>query len=176
MAQIYIKRKKEPLVISNTRAIALKKMWIENPKSSDLIDLGDWSGELAQIVSIEMDSDTYKVPTVKDFAEENVKNRQAILATPPEKRAKFLERFKLIWFTRSGLTEKETPQDVLDKVEKIQLEYYTKEPKAYFVPSVLYEPILFARWGVKRGQNSVQMIAKKMEVDMPKEPVSDIPF
>ena len=174
MAYIYIKRRKEAIVISNERALKLKKLWLENPKSADLVDLEQWSGALNEIVSIEMEKNNQD-NKIEDFNTEYHKHRKMKLAQPPERRAKNLEEFKLIWFTRSGLTEKEAPQEALEKAEKISFDYFTKNNLEFRVPAIEFEPILFARFGVKSGTRAIEKVAVKMKVEKTEE-ASDIPF
>ena len=175
MAKINIKRKREPLIISNERAKNVRELWVKNPKSTDLIDLDGWSGEINQIVSIELEPANYGTKTVDNFNDEYYRAKKAKLAQPPERRAKNLEEFKLMWFTRSNLTEKEAPKEALEKAEKISFEFFTKNPKEFRVPYSVFEPILFAKFGLRGNSRSVEKIAEKMEVETEVK-ASDIPF
>lgn len=174
MSNIYIKRRRDPIVISEDRAVKLKQAWLTNPKSEDIIDLGEWSGEISQIVSIEIEKKQTSNP-IKNFADENYKARKEILATPIEVRAGFLGKFKLAWFMRSGLKEKEPPADIMLKAKVIALEHYTKEPNDISVPMQLFEPLLFSRFGIRQGTvNASEILANKITI--PRTENSDIPF
>jgi len=176
MAFIYIKRKKDPVILSEERAQKLKEAWLANPKSADLVDLGEWSGGMNEIVSIEMVRNIPKNKMV-DIEAETKEAERIILATPIENRAKFLGEFKLAWFMRSGMLEKEPPEEVLKKAEKIALDFYTKFPNDIRVPPSNFEPLLFAKFGVKKGSVSVsEKLAEKLVVPEPHVKPNDVPF
>lgn len=177
MAQIFIKKRKEPIFISDERAGKLKKIWLENPKSDDLVDLEIWTGEIRMISSIEIEKE--RKENRVDYEKEHREAVERILKQPPEVRAKHLGEFELNWFMRSGMNEKHPPQEVMQKAEAIALKYFTENPNQIRVPRELYEPLMFARFGVKnQSANSGQISNKLAEKMTVSEPVkkSDVPF
>ena len=58
MANIYIKKRNDPIDLSNVRAKTLKAQWMDKNVSRDtIIDLEVWAGTLSQIQSIELTSE-----------------------------------------------------------------------------------------------------------------------
>ena len=62
MAHIKIKGRLEPITVSNERAIRLKALRFGDPYKklspaplTDVVDLGDWSGEIGRISEVELD-------------------------------------------------------------------------------------------------------------------------
>lgn len=175
MAIIHIKRRKEPIIVSEERAKKLKDVWLKTPKSADLIDLDEWSGAMSEIVSIELEKKETKKVAI-DYELEQAKIEKGILATPISQRAKMLGQFKLSWFMRSGMIEKEPPADVLGKAEKLAFEFYTKNPNVIRVYPEVFEPLLFVKFGIRKNKSVNDALVERMVVPEPHIEVSDVPF
>ena len=178
-ARVFIKGRKEPIEIENDRARKLKVLRFGdangNGKADPLqgIDLGDeWAGEIGKIATIELDR---PAQTKKQFDQEQscLEDAMKILAIPIAERAKLVGQFKLEWYMRSNLTEKEPPAEAIAKAQEISLAYYTANPKAIRVERKLFEPLLFARFGLKKGGSLVEKLSQTMQVEQPK---TDVPF
>lgn len=158
-ARVFIKGRKEPIEIENDRARKLKILRFGdangNGKADPMqgIDLGDeWAGELGKISSVELER---REQTKQAFDQEQscLEDAMKILAIPIAERAKLVGQFKLEWFMRSNLTEKDPPEDVVAQAQEISLGYYTENPQAIRVARELFEPLLSARWGGKNLTN-----------------------
>ena len=65
-----------------------------------------------------------------------------------------------MWFMRSGMTENTPDEEVKLKAQAIALKYFTENPYEIRVPRELYEPLFFARFGVKSGSANANGISK----------------
>lgn len=178
MALIYIKRRKEAIEVSNERAQALKDVWIgangkDKMDEHELVDLGEWSGEIGQIVSIEMTKIEAPKPRVQDEIEEE---NRAWLAMSPEAKGSNLGRFNLGWFTRSGMREKNAPEEVQAKARGILIGFYSTNPNAIAYPSDILEPLFEEHFGAKTGKTIAQTLAETKTVQEGEINPDDIPF
>lgn len=175
-ALIYIKGKRDPVIVSVERGRVIKRLRFGESNDfgevtgksdpRDEIDLGDvWSGEIGQIRAVEIEKE-FKKPDID--AEQEEKDRKANerwIKQTPEKKAAHYEYFKICWSSRHGFQRVEVPQDVLQKVYKIQLEYFRANPTASVVPSDNFNSVL----PPKQGQKT---LAEKMRSNMG---IDDIP-
>lgn len=171
MALIYIKRKREPIEVSNDRARKIKQLRFGDPDGSgnnkaeptEMIDLGDeWAGELGQIVSVEMTKERPVAVKQNNEEVERLEQEARLRALPIEKRVHAIGFgfFKLSWWMRSGQREKEPPEAVMSLAEKAALDYLKEHKDATQIASNVYEPILTKYWG-KREPTT---LADKMRV------------
>lgn len=52
MATIKVRGERDPIIVSDAKAQSVKKAWLESKDRHAKVDLGNWSGELAQITAI----------------------------------------------------------------------------------------------------------------------------
>lgn len=169
MALIYIRARREPIEIENERARKIKALRFgdingENKADpSEMIDLGDaWAGELGRIVAVEMTKVEKSAPKYDPNKEMNeyIASQRKL---PIKERAAQLARFKMSWWSRSGMKEKEPPQAVLAEALKLSLDYYKEHPDAYEVPMSILEPVLVKYWGSKIPETLAEK--KKLSTD-----------
>jgi hypothetical protein len=169
MALVFIKRKKEPVEISNERARRIKVLRFgdqfgENKaEPTELVDLGDeWAGEIGQIVSVEITKDRPHEKIVEDPDKEYRAFIESQLKLSLRDRASQLARFSMMWFARSSFSEKEPPQEVKDMAREAGLKWLTANPNEPLVHIKVYEPILVKYWGEKKHENARAALADKM--------------
>lgn len=166
MGFIYIKRRREPIEVANDRAYRVKCRWLgidDTPKAepTEVLDLGEWAGEYSQIVSVEMSKEAPK--PAKTYEEEEREKHAELMRTPVEERAKMLGAFKLGWFVRSHMTQKEPPATVMDVAERVALAYLKKNPRVAFATNDVFEPIFKQHFGKKAAPT----LAEKMTIHTP---------
>ena len=158
MAFIYIRKRREPIEVENERARKIKLLRFGNQDGegkadpSDLIDLGDdWAGEIGQISSVEITKTRPQEVKVDPLKEQN-EWRAAQLAMPVEVRAKNLTVFKIAWFMRSGMKQKEPPPTVMEFAERMALNWFKAHPNAPELGGDVLEELLTKHWGAKKGK------------------------
>lgn len=59
MARVFIKRRSDPITLSEERAQSLKKSWldVENVPRNTPVDIGVWAGEIGQIAQFETEEE-----------------------------------------------------------------------------------------------------------------------
>lgn len=158
---IYIKRKKDPIEVTEDRARKIKLLRFGNDGENkadpeELIDLGDeWAGKLGEITAVEIKKDVPKTKPIDPDAERREWMRQE-LAKPIEERAKELALFKIAWWMRSGMKEKEVPKTVLEVAEQEALKWFTEHPNAPQLDTSVLEPILVKYWGTAKPKLGTQ--------------------
>lgn len=128
------------------------------------IDLGLWCGEIGQIRSIELEKEIQ--PQVDAKINEDIEAKkadEAWIRQPVEQKARHYEYFKIYWSSRHEFKKVEIPQEVLDKVYQIQLEYFQAHPDVSIVPSENFNSIFSPNVNPKT-------LAEKMNVN-----IDDIP-
>ncbi len=160
LAQIKIRGRLEPLIIDNERALKLKKKkfgsdLIQKAEPTDLIDLGEWSGEYSRIIEIEMTSgkDTTETSFDKQVRKEEIATEKWKKKTPEEK-GRSIGRFTLAYQVRLCEFGTQPPEDVLKKVREIQTTFFESDAEATACPSELYEALL--------PNSKVKTLAEKM--------------
>lgn len=177
MAFIKVKGRREPIEISNERARKIKALRFgdgisESSKSdpTEMIDLGDeWAGELGQIVAIELTRDRPVVQQQTDPQADEKRWRAEMLAMPIEERAKHLGSFKMSWWFRSRMVEKEPPAAVIEYAEKLALAWFKENPNAPELDARVLEPLLVKNWGERRGREGSSGLAEKMTLSPEKK-------
>lgn len=149
MALIYVKRRKDPIKISNARAQAVKDAKFGNgntPKADneEFLDLGIWAGQFGEIVQIELDEVSVSTPPKSNepSQEEMMKKEDdRLLSLSIEDRAehhlKFISQWH--WFGWSKMQEKEAPDDAKDFMRKKLIAFFKKYPNEPRVPNQLKE-------------------------------------
>lgn len=168
MARIVIKGRRDPIEIENDRAQKIKDRWLGlngavKAEPNDVLDLGIWSGEYGRIGEIEMTFYSAGSP-VEDktakYQEEERKRLEEWAKLTPEEKGKRLAPFKLAYGVRTGKYNEPVPEDILKKAEKVQVEFYKKNPKAFGVPNEVFGSLLPPR--------TAPTIAQKMTVNTEK--------
>jgi len=170
MARIYIKGRREPLEIENTRAQMVKnrKLGLNNKTMADpmdMVDLGDWCGEYGRIGEIELtQTQGSRIDTYQDIADK--KERQRVKkwkAMSPQGKAEQLGAIRLSYSVRIGDYKAEIPEELVKEIVAIRKKFYEEQPDVEKVPAELYEHLLPPR----RGNGSMTKdLAEKMS--MPK--------
>lgn len=145
MAEVKIRGRVDPVIVTNERAIKVKEIWkdLRNPRS-DIMDLDTWCGELGRIVDINLDTARLNKYADQDRKKrEEDAEREAWKRQPPSDKAKTLGHFKLTWWARNGMKgPKEPPELLMKKAYEIALAYYTKYPHAEGVPLEAFSRLL----------------------------------
>lgn len=148
MAVIKVRGRLEPIVIKNEIAQKVKDRWlglnnVEKADAKDVVDLDVWAGEYGRITEIEMTNESK--PAASDtHAEKMERERQEAKErwanmTPVEK-SQSLGRFKLLYIKVHNWAK--PSEEILKKAEKIQLDYYKKNPDAESVPNEMFAAII----------------------------------
>lgn len=164
MALIFIKRRKEPIEISDERARKIKNLrfgdidGIGKAEPTEMIDLGDeWAGELGQIIAVELTKKKSTTPVMNEF-EKQVQDEQRLRELPPEKRIEVIGFgfFKLAWWMRSNKVEETPSEEIIALAREAALKYLAQYPFAVRIPSDIYEGILTKYWGKKQSTNTAE--------------------
>lgn len=166
MARIVIKGRREPIEIEYERAAKIKNRWLgvngeEKATKDDILDLGIWSGEYGRIAEIELIPSFTSSQSVEDplkkYEDEEQKRIAEWVTLTPEQKGSRLSRFKLAYGHKTGKYNEPVPEDILKKAEKIQVDYYKKNPKAFGVPYEAFGDLLPPR--------TAPTITEKMTMD-----------
>lgn len=133
MALIKIRGRLEPIAMDDARAKKIKERKfgvegrVEKALPTELVDLGDWSGEYGRIVEIELskktdDNDPRELEK-KRAHEERVK----FLAQSPKAKANIVGWFKVMYASRMGDWKAEPSAETLAKVVELQERLYTAD-------------------------------------------------
>lgn len=147
MALIYVKRRKDPIKISNDRALAVKDAKFGNgntPKADneEFLDLGIWAGQFGEIVQIELDEIiTRQASQAPDYEAEKKAEEDAMRKLSKEDLAK--KHLRMIslwkWFSWSKMAEKEAPQEAQDFMLKKLTDFFKKNTNEIYPPKDLVE-------------------------------------
>ena len=161
MAFVYLKRRRDPIEISNERAIRLRVMWLGDENGNNKADpntaftIGGVSCDLSELKMIDIPDESPKQQ--RDYEAEHRIEMQKALSTPVEIRAMADGLFQLSWFMRSGMkTEYENvPREVLNEVHSCQLDWLKKNTHVPFAPPHVTEHILVRYFGKKSTHSSL---------------------
>jgi hypothetical protein len=168
MATIKIRGRKEVITLDDDRAKKLKnrKFGLNQTAKADpqdLVDLGVWAGEYGRIIEIEI---TGRTETVDQRAKQAAKDKaeeERWMKSKPEVKAQGVGRFKLVYASRLGDFSAQPSKDVLKKVEKVQCEFYKKNPNTRHLPLEAYGDLLPP---VTEKSATRATVAKKMSATM----------
>lgn len=161
MALIYVKRRKDPIKISNQRAQAVKDAKFGNgdtPKAEndEFLDLGIWAGQFGEIVQIELDEvvsvkavDTTELDRQKQIEQDEAEMRAMSKEDLANRHLRMFALWK--WFGWSHMQEKEAPQEAQDFMYKKLLSFFKKNPSAIYPPNELSDAFKSHFFGVKKS-------------------------
>lgn len=165
MALVHIKKRQDPIVISNERARKIKVMRFGTEANDykdaldprELIDLGDlWAGEIGEIKGIELTPDSKPAPIMSAHDRKIEEVEAELAAMPIEQRVDAIGYgfFKLHWWMRSGRKEEESKprEEIMDMARKAGLDYLKSHPSEVSIPAKVYEPIFMQHWGEKKEE------------------------
>lgn len=161
MALIYVKRRKDPIKISNSRAQAVKDAKFGNgntPKAEndEFLDLGIWAGQFGEIVQIELDEvatvnsvDTTQQDRQKELEQEEALMRSMSKEDLAKRHLRMIANWK--WFGWSKMQDKEAPQDAQDFMFKKLLAFFKKYPNEIYPPTDMIEAFKDHFFGGKKS-------------------------
>lgn len=138
VCNVKIKGRKEGIECSDTRGKALKQAKETSPPGS-WVEIGPWSGEIGQIIGIEFSSN--KTPDI-DYQEKYHREFEEEVRDSPEVRGKKVGRFRWYFKGKRGFKSGEPSDEIIEKVQKIQTDYYRAHPRAFNVPIELFKELL----------------------------------
>jgi len=114
----------------------------------DIIDIGDWSGTRHQILQTKIDWFQEDMPEInhekqdermRQTDREYMEFRREINSKTPEQKAQRLEMFNLLYW---GMKKQhQIPEDIKDKVIKIQTEFFEKNSNRIYCDPILFRPV-----------------------------------
>lgn len=160
MALIYVKRRKDPIKISNARAQAVKDAKFGNgntPKAEndEFLDLGIWAGQFGEIVQIELDEvvtvkqDTTEIDRQKEIEKDEAEMRAMSKEDLAKRHLRMIAMWK--WFGWSKMQEKEAPQEAQEFMLKKLIAFFKKYPNEIYPPTDLVEAFKDHFFGVKKS-------------------------
>lgn len=157
---VTIRRRKEPVEVDEERGRKIKLLRFGDVDGNGKaepdtdIDLGDeWSGKLDQIVSIEFVKVSENNGAAYNPEEDWKKHEAELLKLSPAERAESMGSFKMSWFMRSKMQQKQPPAKVLAEAKKIATKFFEKNPRVATLPSNVLEPLLQKHFGKDKGHN-----------------------
>lgn len=179
MARIKIRGRQEYIEIENDRAKKLKLLKFgddTHPAAAptELVDLGDWSGELGRVVEIEMTKkDDSEARRREEEAEKQRKEKEEAerwLKLPAEEKAKPATMFETIYCLRTtGQFRGEVPADIAKKAYEIRVAWFKKNPSSTHCPQSEYPADILPPKKGTMPSNPVEALTKSMSVGDPKE-------
>jgi len=147
--EIRIRGHKEPVVVESN-AEKLRSDWEEYQisKTDKIVEVGSWVGRLSLIQdfkkaassSSNQDSSSYEIH--RDY----VKERNNILSLSPKERSERMGFFRMIYwgFTKKNSEDVKTNSGVPieELAQKIQSDFFTKNPQRTMCDPVLFKPII----------------------------------
>jgi len=142
---IFIKKKIDPIRISNERGLKVKQLWLDDNTPRDtVVDLGEWAGELNQIKAIESEKEA-PAPTgrsLKDIEAEEQKRKEEMEAfkkLPPEDKWEKLKgwligSFEMQWKFVTDWQGKPS-EDHIEDFKREAFYYFDKNPEATKMPT-----------------------------------------
>lgn len=161
MALIYVKRRKDPIKISNARAQAVKDAKFGNgntPKAEndEFLDLGIWAGQFGEIVQIELDEvatvravDTTEQDRQKQIEQDEAEMRAMSKEDLAQRHLRMFAQWK--WFGWSRMQEKEAPKEAQDFIYKKLLAYFKKNPDEIYPHKDFGDAVKDHFFGVKKS-------------------------
>lgn len=142
MYEIMIKGKINPIVVSFSSGQSIKQDWEKYKQGGEnaVFETNDFSGTMSDIRYFCKKSphQSQKI-NYQDYKEEYKKERNITLSQSPERRAKNLGLFKIIYYAFTGCNPSE---DILQKATEIQKDFFTKNPKRMFPNPIIFKDIV----------------------------------
>lgn len=144
MSYIRLKGSKEQVDVEKLEAQAIKRIFENINYAKDyLIKTETWSGTKGSIDYVVLTNENVKQDgnaIIKNYDDDYKKYRHQKLSLNPEQRGSNLSMFELFWWGATG--QKEIPQDVKEKVIKIQTDFFQENPKRIYCSPILFKKII----------------------------------
>jgi hypothetical protein len=134
------------VVVSRYEAEQVKKI-IENDsiQGDYLISLKKISFRKGSVRSIEVEPDSPSNQSSQDmkmreFYDEEKKMVEKETSYSPEVKSKYMDFFNFLWYC--SCSEKEVPREITEKAQKIQYDFFLKNPNKRFCDPNLFRPIM----------------------------------
>ena len=169
MSYIKLKGSKENIEAEKLEAQAIKRIFENNNFSKDYpIKTETWSGIKGNIDYVVITNESIKQNgnlIVKNYDNEYKKYRHQKLSLTTEQRGKNLSMFELLWWGATG--KKEIPQNIADKAEITQKEFFAENPKRIYCDPILFKDLIPGRGELTIWQRGVfDVVERCVGIDM----------
>lgn len=138
---IKIRNIRHDIDIDETIGKKIRELWMDNPRSDQVVSAGGHSFKLRDIERFTKDKKavTQNRP-IEQTNREYQEHRQAFVKQEPHIKAKNLSTFSLMWRSFTGKVE--IPSHVQKRVIEIQRQFFIENPKRLYADPILFQDVI----------------------------------